>query len=184
MARSQNDMQTQHHIFLLGFMGCGKTYWGRHLAEKLSLPFLDLDDWITTNYGASIAQIFADKGDSGFRILERDALRNLSKLPKSIVATGGGTPCFFDNIDWMNSIGTTIYLDTSPTLLADRLRHEKEFRPLIAEVKNHDLEDFIANKLKEREHFYLRAKVVLEQAGVENAFEQQLEAACKAISPS
>ncbi len=156
-------MQTQHHIFLIGFMGCGKTYWGRLLAEKLSIPFLDLDDWITTNYGASIAHIFAEKGESGFRVLERDALRSLSELPKSIVATGGGTPCFFDNMDWMNSIGTTIYLKTAPALLVERLRHEKEFRPLIADLEDLDLQDFIIDKLAEREHFYLSAKVVLEQ---------------------
>lgn len=168
-------MQTRHHIFLLGFMGCGKTHWGRLLAEKTAMPFLDLDDWITQNAGKSIAHIFAEKGESGFRVLERDALQALADLPASIIATGGGTPCFFDNLDWMNEIGTTIYLNTSPTLLAERLHREKEFRPLLAKVQDDDLQDFIAKKLAERERFYLQAKVVLEQFKDDPSILEQLE---------
>jgi len=168
-------MQTRQHIFLIGFMGCGKTHWGRLLAEKTGLPFLDLDDWISQRSGTSIAQIFTEKGESGFRVMERDALQSLATIPKSIVATGGGTPCFFDNLDWMNEIGTTIYLKTGPTLLAERLRHEKEFRPLLAEVQEDDLQDFISKKLEEREHFYLRAKVVLEQSSNDKTLLDQLQ---------
>jgi len=156
-------MQTQNHIFLLGFMGCGKTHWGRLLAEKTGMPFLDLDERIATLSGKSISEIFTETGEPGFRVMERDALQSLVSLPTSIIATGGGTPCFFNNSDWMNEIGTTIYLKTSPTLLAARLHHEKEFRPLLAEVQEDDLHEFIAKKLEERERFYLQAKIVLEQ---------------------
>ncbi len=170
-------MQTGQHIFLIGFMGCGKTYWGRILAEKIGLPFLDLDDWISNNSGQSIAHIFSEKGEPGFRVMERDALQALAALPASIIATGGGTPCFFDNLDRMNEIGTTIYLKTPPTLLAERLRHEKEFRPLLAEVQDGDLHDFIAKKLEEREPYYRRAMVVLEQPGNNAVFYAQLEKA-------
>ncbi|MDO8366495.1 MAG: shikimate kinase [Saprospiraceae bacterium] len=171
-------MQTGNHLFLIGFMGCGKTHWGRLLAKKTGLPFLDLDDWISQKSGESIAQIFAEKGEHGFRVLERDALQALEDLPRSIIATGGGTPCFFDNLDWMNEIGTTVYLKTSPTLLAERLHQEKEFRPLLAEVQDHDLQDFIAQKLEEREHFYLQAKVILAQSKDDKTFLDFLENAC------
>jgi len=168
-------MQTSQHTFLIGFMGCGKTHWGRILSEKTGLPFFDLDDLITKKSGKSIAHIFSEKGEPGFRVMERNALQSLADQPASIIATGGGTPCFFDNLDWMNEIGTTIYLKTPPTLLAERLRHEKEFRPLLAEVQDHDLQDFIAKKLEERERFYMRAKVILEQTGDDAIFEGRLE---------
>lgn len=163
MARSQNDMQNRQHLFLLGFMGCGKSYWGRLLAEKLGRPFLDLDDWITGIAGLSIPEIFEKKGEFAFRAMEREALKSLAEIPPSVIATGGGTPCFFDNMEQMNAWGTTIYLKTPPTLLADRLRHEKGIRPLLSGVKEEDLQHFIQRKVEEREPFYLRAKVVLEQ---------------------
>ncbi|MFN0212697.1 MAG: shikimate kinase [Saprospiraceae bacterium] len=169
-------MQTQDHVFLLGFMGCGKTHWGQLLAEKIHLPFLDLDDLISQKTGGSISQIFAEKGESDFRLLEREALRSLEGYSSSVIATGGGTPCFFDNIIWMNSVGTTIYLKTPPTLLAKRLRHEKEFRPLLSEVKDADLQAFIEKKMEEREPYYVRAKLLLEQNEIDDAFlEKMLE---------
>ncbi len=170
-------MQTRQHLFLLGFMGCGKTHWGRILAEKLKRPFLDLDGLITTQSGKSISEIFVEKGEPDFRILERDALHSISIFPPSVVATGGGTPCFFDNMDWMNENGTTVYLNTPPTLLAERLRLEKDFRPLLSGVKEVDLQDFIVKKLQEREAFYHLSKIILEQTEDEIAFRKRLEIA-------
>jgi shikimate kinase len=169
-----NYMQTRQHLFLIGFMGCGKTYWGQLLAQKTGLPFLDLDDCISKYSGQSIARIFSKKGESAFREIERDTLLNLADLPPSIIATGGGTPCFFDNMTWMNTMGTTIYLKTPPTLLAKRLSHEKGFRPLLAGVSERDLEGFIEKKLAKREPFYLRAKVILEQRDAEVDFLEKL----------
>ncbi len=158
-------MQTKRHLFLIGFMGCGKSHWGRLLAEKRGVPFLDLDDLIAAEAGKSIADIFAAQGEESFRALEREALRRLPHLPQSVIATGGGTPCFFDNMDWMNKQGSTVYLKTAPTLLVERLRREKEIRPLLAEVNDADLQSFIEKKLAEREPHYLQATMILEQTG-------------------
>lgn len=168
-------MQTRQHLFLIGFMGCGKTYWGKLLAHQTGLPFLDLDDLIVQRSGQSIAQIFTEQGEPGFRALEQKLLQTLDELPASVIATGGGTPCFFDNMDWMNSVGTTVYLKTTPTLLAGRLRLEKEYRPLLAGVSVDDLETFIKKKVMEREPDYLRAKVILEQSEDAGDFLEKLE---------
>ena len=174
-------MQTSRHLFLLGFMGCGKSYWGKILASKLGLPFLDLDEWISDKEGKTVAQIFAEKGEAAFRLMERDALHSLADLPTSVVATGGGTPCFFDNMDWMNRNGTTIYLDTPPTLLAERLRGTKADRPLLAAMAEADKQEFISLKLQERMPFYVQAKLIIEQTGDEKVFEEALENAMRSI---
>ena len=169
-------MQTRHSLFLIGFMGSGKSYWGKFIASRLGLPFLDLDDWIVEKQGKTIAQIFDEQGETGFRLIEHDALQILADLPLKVIATGGGTPCFFDNMDWMNKNGTTIYLKTAPTLLAERLRSEKEYRPLLATVQDVDLLDFIIKKLEEREGFYLQAKIILEQIEGDEEFLEKLVA--------
>lgn len=157
-------------------MGCGKSYWGNNLAIKIELPFLDLDDLISAKEGKTTAQIFAEKGEAGFRLIERDALRLLADLPVQVIATGGGTPCFFDNMNWMNQHGTTIFLNTPPTLLAERLRGEKEFRPLLRSVQDVDLLDFIIKKLEERAEFYLQANIILEQIVGDEEFLEKLVA--------
>lgn len=176
-------MQTRQHLFLLGFMGCGKSYWGRMLSQELAVPFLDLDDLITTRAGKTIAEIFADQGESGFRALERDALHSLADRPPSIVAAGGGTPCFGDNMDWMNAHGQTVYLNTPSTLLVQRLRHEKEVRPLLSGVKDAELQAFIEIKLAERAPFYMQAQVVLEQTGGNEHFGLVLKRAIGSLYP-
>lgn len=167
-------MQTRQHLFLLGFMGCGKSYWGRMLSKELAVPFLDLDDLIADRAGKTIAEIFLEQGEPGFRALERDALHLLVDMPPSIVAAGGGTPCFGDNMDWMNTHGQTVYLNTPSNVLVQRLRHEKEVRPLLSGVKDADLQHFIEIKIAEREPFYMQAQVVLEQTGSNEHFWLQL----------
>ncbi len=168
-------MQTSQHIFLLGFMGSGKSYWGRILAQKRNIPFYDLDELIVSNTGKSIATIFSALGESGFRVLEREALHSTLYLPAGILATGGGTPCFFDNMEWMNDQGTTIFLETAPTLLAERLAQDKVIRPLLSAVKNEDLTNFIEQKLEARKPFYLQSKHILAQKTSNAAFLAALE---------
>src|SRR4029078_10045406 len=97
-------------IFLLGFMGSGKSYWGRQLSQKLLIPYFDLDEQIVNNEGASINEIFDKKGEEYFRLLEKDTLHIITESRESmIMACGGGTPCFFNNIEYMKQAGTTVW---------------------------------------------------------------------------
>lgn len=139
-------------------MGSGKSLLGRLLAKRLAFDFLDLDEVIEMEVGCTISEIFNKKGEAAFRLLEKEALDQTSVLERTVIATGGGTPCFFDNMDRMNQYGVTIYLSASPTLLANRLNHEKEKRPLLAGMDEIKLIDFIKNTLKKRNGFYEMAQ--------------------------
>jgi len=147
------------HIFLLGFMGSGKTYLGERLAVQLGRPFVDLDRLIEAGEGKTVPDIFAEKGEAAFRDLERQYLHSLENQAPAVVATGGGTPCFFDNMDWMNAHGTTVFLETPVETLYKRLRHERASRPLLAGLSEAELWVFIEKKLGEREGWYRRARV-------------------------
>ncbi len=150
-------------IYLIGFMGCGKSTFGAELARKLNFMFVDLDEYIVENQERSIEQIFKEEGEDGFRDIERDELGKLSGLFDTVIATGGGTPCFHDNLEWMNATGTSIYLKTPPEILAARLAPEKEHRPLIANLSDKELPDFIHKKILERSAFYEQAEIIYEQ---------------------
>jgi shikimate kinase len=156
-------MQTRRHIFLIGFMGSGKTRWGQLLADQLDLPFLDLDEYVQTITGKSITDLFNLGGEKSFRLVESDALRHLGAMPDTVVATGGGTPCFFDNMNWMNENGTTVFLQTPPALILERLWPERAGRPLLAGLNETEFAEFIHKKLEERLPFYLQSSIVIEQ---------------------
>lgn len=147
-------------VFLLGYMGSGKSTLGRRIASALGWRFIDMDDYIETKLNRTISQIFSDNGEAGFRVEEQAALKELCREEKCIIATGGGAPCFFDNIDQMNDSGLSIYLKVSPESLFNRIRNAKEARPLIASKSDDELLAFIKDKLEEREPFYKKAKVV------------------------
>ena len=119
-------------LYLTGFMGSGKSLIGKKLAEKLQFKFLDLDTAIEEYAGKSVAEIFVEKGEAAFREMEQKMVRQTDKLQNTIIATGGGTPCFYENMDWMNKHGLTIFLEVSPEILAQRLKGEKQKRPLLA----------------------------------------------------
>jgi len=119
------------HIYLVGFMGSGKSHWGKRLAEHLGRPFFDLDEVIEAGEGLTVSTLFSSIGENGFRELERRYLHQMEHQPPSIVATGGGTPCFFDNMAWMNAQGTTVYLKISMPILHQRLVAGKGKRPLL-----------------------------------------------------
>jgi shikimate kinase len=148
-------------IFLVGFMGCGKTTLGSKLANMLQYDFIDLDKLIEERTGKTIAEYFKLFGETAFRAFERDALQSSTFPDKVVISTGGGAPCFFDNMDWMNQHGITIYISMSPKALANRLKHSKGERPLIAGQTEEELISFIAHKLEEREFFYRKAKYIL-----------------------
>lgn len=144
-------------VYLIGFMGAGKSHHGRLLADKLGVPFHDLDSLIEEEYGTTIAELFKLRGEAGFRKLERDTLLRTAEPGHSIIATGGGTPCHFDNMAWMNENGCTIYLDVPVNILAERLKDGRETRPLLAGVKEDDLEQFTGKLLERRLSFYRHA---------------------------
>ncbi len=143
--------------FLVGFMGCGKTTWSRKLAAKLGYEFIDLDHALEAQMGMSIAEYFSSFGEDAFRKLESDVLKQTEYPENVVVSTGGGLPCFFDHMEWMNGNGKTLYIKLSPKTLADRLENSKTVRPVLQGKKGYDLVEFITGKLAERESFYLQA---------------------------
>lgn len=145
------------NIYLLGFMGCGKSYLGKWLSEKFNLNFLDLDQFIEDSTQLSIPQIFSSNGEEGFREQEANLLRKTTDFNQYIISCGGGTPCFHDNMKWIKNHGISIYLKTSEELLFKRLNNQKTGRPLISSMSDDDLRHFISIKISEREKFYEQA---------------------------
>jgi len=147
-------------IFFIGFMGCGKTTWSRKLAAHLGYDFIDLDQLLEQQVGMTIAEYFGTHGEDAFRILESEVLKQTPYTNNTIISTGGGLPCFFDNMNWMNAHGKTVYIKLSPKTLVDRLEKGKAKRPLLAEKQGDELLAFITAKLAEREQFYLQANYI------------------------
>ena len=143
-------------------MGSGKTTYGRLIAKEQNMSFVDLDAFIEEKYLKSITSLFEELGESQFRKIEREALREVAHFDNCLIATGGGTPCFFDNMDYMNSMGDTIYLRTSVRELRDRLKMSRSKRPLLNQKTDQELESHIAEMLEKRENHYLRAKFILD----------------------
>jgi shikimate kinase len=158
--------------FLIGFMGSGKTHWGKIWAAKHKIAFIDLDEVIEIAERKPVTEIFESKGEAYFRKLESETLRQFSFLSDTIIACGGGAPCFNNNMDWMNNHGTTVYITCTPEEILRRLHNtEIKKRPLISKLNQAELLFFIEQKLKERQPFYTRAKVVLANSKItENTF--------------
>lgn len=154
-------------IYLIGFMGSGKTHWGKKLSHKLKLPFFDLDRVIEEKEGKTIAVIFAEMGEEYFRMLEKEVLHLVTESHESFVMScGGGTPCFFNNIDYIKSRGTTVWLNSSVENLYNRLVKEKEKRPLIRNFSDEELRSYIIKKLSDRKIFYRQAAIILSEEEV------------------
>lgn len=149
-----------NRVFLVGYMGTGKTSLGKIVAKKAGLTFIDLDHFIENRYHKSISQIFAEKGEDGFRNIEREALHEVAEFENVIIATGGGTPIFFDNIDFMNNSGKTVYLKTAPQILFNRLKIAKHNRPIIKDKDDNELMSFIIENLERRDPFYSKANML------------------------
>jgi Shikimate kinase len=153
-------------IFLIGFMGSGKTHWGRQVAERLGLPFFDLDEVITREEGKSIPEIFASEGEEYFRSREKDILERLvDEHANMVLSCGGGTPCFFNNIEFMKKYGTVVWLNTHVEVLMQRLMKEREQRPLLKDISDADLKHYIIRKLNDRRMYYELADVVIDKEG-------------------
>jgi shikimate kinase len=154
-------------IFLIGFMGSGKTHWGRLLAAKLQLAFRDLDTVIVGKEQRSVSDIFSEKGEEYFRYKEKETLEEIVREQNSfILSCGGGTPCFFNNIEFMKKSGKVVWLNTSVDVLKDRLLKERLSRPLIRDIDGADLKRYIIRKLSERRMYYQQSDVVVNEESI------------------
>ena len=149
-------------IFLTGYMGAGKTTLGKAFARALNVPFVDLDWYIEERFHKSIRELFTERGEASFRELERNMLHEVAEFEDVIVSTGGGTPCFFDNMEFMNGAGQTVYLKVSVEELAKRLELCKSTRPILEGRSGDELRAFIAESLEKREPFYSKASIVFD----------------------
>jgi len=149
-------------------MGSGKTHWGIKIAEKLKIPFYDLDAVIVNSEGMSISEIFSNKGEEYFRYMEKQTLENLvTKEENFVLSAGGGTPCFFNNIDFMKRNGKVLWLNTSLEALNQRLLKEKMSRPLLKGVTEAGLRSYIIRKLSERKMYYEQADLMVHEETTE-----------------
>ena len=168
-------------IFLIGYMGSGKTTLGRALAAALDLQFIDLDHYIEQRYRKTIAQLFAESGEEGFREIERRILHEVGEFENVIISTGGGTPCFFDNVDYMNAQGTTVNLDVPVERLFIRLSIARSKRPLIKDKNDAELKEFIVEQLGKRAPHYGKAQYTFRADKLEDQTQIDLsvEAFCR-----
>jgi shikimate kinase len=155
-------MAKNHIIYIMGFMGSGKTTAGKKLASLLGWSFIDLDKRIEEYAGKTIPEIFSQSGEDYFRIIENQLLRNLKMCTKTVISTGGGTPCYIDNMDYMIETGLTIYLKLTPAELKSRLSQSKGKRPLIKDLDQNELTSFIKEKLAVREKWYERSDITMD----------------------
>lgn len=155
-------------IILIGYMGSGKTTVGRQLAMALGRTFYDLDWYIEMRYHRSVAQLFAERGEEGFREMERNMLHEAAEFEDIVLSCGGGTPCFFDNMEYIRSVGESVYLKATPEVLAAHLRMGRVERPLIKGKSPEELLEYIRTSLQEREPYYMKAKHVVDVTLMDN----------------
>ena len=160
-------------IFLIGYMGAGKTTLGKAFARAMGLTFVDLDWYIEERYHKTVSQIFAERGEDGFRELEKRMLHEASDFENVVISVGGGTPCFFDNMDYMNQVGETVFLDVDNQVLFRRLKVAKQQRPLLANKTDEELMAFIQEALEKRLPHYTKAKHVFYGELLENRHQIQ-----------
>lgn len=155
-------------IIIIGYMGSGKTTVGHALSQELGLPFYDLDWYIETRMHRTVKQIFDEKGEEGFRKIEHNLLHEVAEFEDVIISCGGGTPCFFDNIDYINRQGETVYLKCTIDVLYKHLKMGKTVRPLLLNKTPDEVKTFIEAQLKQREPFYAKAKHIVDVSLMDN----------------
>ena len=157
------NMQDHRKIYLLGMMGSGKSHWSSRLGRRLGLPHFDLDRLVEVQQGMTVREIFEQKGEEAFRKMETEMLRNGIPADAFILATGGGTPCFFDNMEFMKASGTTIWLNPSIDELILRIKKSPGTRPILAEAKTDEaLYEKLQQLLEKRKGWYEQADIVID----------------------
>lgn len=160
-------------LFIVGYMASGKTTFGKALADKLNAPFIDLDDYIESHTGHTIKEIFETQGEEGFRKTERELLlKAMHENANFVMACGGGTPCYFDNMEAMNNSGITIFLEASTPVLIQRLQLQNDARPLMSGKSDDEIEEKVLTQLCQRLPHYMEAKLKWHGDDLEN--EQQI----------
>jgi shikimate kinase len=154
-------------IYLIGYMGSGKSKTAEALAKILKYSKADTDAMVEQRIGSTVASIFAKEGQEYFRDVEKDVLRETERFNKCVIATGGGTPCYFDNMQWMNEHGITVYLEANAGLLFHRLATNRGERPLIAGLDDVDLMEQITGQLAVRIPVYRKAAITVEAADID-----------------
>jgi shikimate kinase len=155
-------MSGNHILYIIGFMGSGKTTAGKRVASLLDWSFIDLDKKIEENAGLNIPEIFSLHGEDHFRNVEAEVLRSLVTYSDTVISTGGGTPCYGNNMEFMLQTGLTIYLKLTPGQLMSRLNNASEERPLIKNLTGENLLNFIRAKLEYREKWYERSELIID----------------------
>jgi shikimate kinase len=155
-------------IVLIGYMGSGKTTVGKALAKEIGLPFYDLDWYIESRMRKKVSQIFAERGEEGFRQIERNMLHEVAEFEDVVISCGGGTPCFFDNMEYLNQQGQVVYLRCEPEVLRQHLLMGKGDRPLLKGKTPDELIQFIREQLEKREPFYSKANYTLDVSLMDN----------------
>lgn len=149
-------------IILIGYMGSGKTTLGKALSKETGLMFYDLDWYIESRMRKTISELFAEKGEEGFRKVEYNMLHEVAEFEDVIISCGGGTPCFFDNMDYLNQQGDVVYLKATPETLYKHLQMARVERPLLKGKSQEELIDYITTHLQEREPYYQQARYQLD----------------------
>ena len=149
-------------IFLTGYLGAGKTTLGKAFARYMDIPFIDLDWYIEERFHKTVGELFIERGETGFRELERNMLHEVAEFEDVIIAAGGGTPCFFDNIDYMNRQAQTVYLKATPEVLFRHLQPGRQKRPLLAGKSDEEMMAYIHESLAQRAPFYEKANYVFD----------------------
>ena len=160
-------------IFLIGYMGAGKTTLGKAFARAMGLTFVDLDWYIEERFHKTVRQIFTERGEDGFRELEKRMLHEAGEFEDVVISVGGGTPCFFDNMEYMNQVGETVFLDVNTKVLFRRLKVAKQQRPLLANKNDEELMAFIQEALQKRLPYYTKAKHVFNGERLEDRHQIQ-----------
>ncbi len=149
-------------IILIGYMGAGKTTIGKILAKDLGIPFYDLDWYIETRMRKKVKQIFDERGEEGFRIIEKNMLHEVAEFEDVVLACGGGTPCFFDNMEYLVEQGDVVYLRGTPEVLFRHLKMGKGVRPLLLGKNDEELLQYIKENVKKREEYYMKANHIVD----------------------
>lgn len=167
-------------IFLIGYMASGKTTLGRAFARAAGMQFVDLDFYIEQRFRKSVSRIFAEEGEERFREIESSMLREVGEFCDVVVSCGGGTPCFFDNMDFMNERGVTVWLKATVDRTVKRLLEAKTKRPIIERTPREQLEEFVATHLEERTPYYSKARLTFDSDNLE--LRQEIDAQVRLLA--